>query len=85
MSNCLGGRADLRVERKMAERYGRLHMKTLYCKLSSIIPAEHRTRAKASILLLPALLFHSCKRLAISTRIGLEASRVSEKLKGLVK
>ncbi|CAL9137978.1 unnamed protein product [Musa acuminata var. zebrina] len=46
MRNCHGGRADLKVERKMAEKYRRLHMKTLYLKLSSIIPAEHRTTAK---------------------------------------
>ncbi|THU45187.1 hypothetical protein C4D60_Mb02t15280 [Musa balbisiana] len=46
MRNYHGGRADLKAERKMAEKYRRLHMKTLYSKLSSIIPAEHRTTAK---------------------------------------
>ncbi|THU47552.1 hypothetical protein C4D60_Mb09t16770 [Musa balbisiana] len=46
MRNCHVGRADLKVERKMAEKYRRLHMKTPYLKLSSIIPAEHRTTSK---------------------------------------
>ncbi|URD85107.1 Transcription factor bHLH36 [Musa troglodytarum] len=46
MRNRHGGRADLKVERKLAEKYRRMHMKTLYFKLSSIIPADHRTTAK---------------------------------------
>ncbi|URD85106.1 Transcription factor bHLH36 [Musa troglodytarum] len=53
MRNRHGGRADLKVERKLAEKYRRMHMKTLYFKLSSIIPADHRTTAKhASIAII---------------------------------
>ncbi|CAL9088807.1 unnamed protein product [Musa textilis] len=46
MKSRSGGGANCKVERKTAEKYRRMHMKSLCDKLSSIIPKEHRTIAK---------------------------------------
>ncbi|RZR74131.1 hypothetical protein BHM03_00032302 [Ensete ventricosum] len=69
MKSRSGGGANCKVERKTAEKYRRLHVKSLCVKLASIIPKEHRTIAKVLIY---------------ASRSGLEASSVYERLKYLI-
>ncbi|RWV94163.1 hypothetical protein GW17_00043320 [Ensete ventricosum] len=87
MKSRSGGGANCKVERKTAEKYRRLHVKSLCVKLASIIPKEHRTIAFCT----PYTIEHECDELLsllfcrlFGSRIGLEASSVYERLKYLI-